>query len=348
MPRQNPLVIHLSTTACTEDQSSTRRFSVHKIALSADIEKAFLMVSVSKKDGDVLHFPWIGDVTSDEPPVHVLRFTRVTFSVTSSPFLLNATIEHHLNKFSSSYPELVELLKRSIYVDDVVTGAESEEAAYQAYLDSRSILKAGRFNLRKFISSSSTLQAKIDQDQVGSGSTLNKQGTEETYAKSTLGNTQGLCTGETKILGVVWDVGNDRFVFNISEVASKAREIEPMKRNAVSTVRRFCDPIGFLSPLIVRYKIFFQHLCESQTCKEEFAFRLEGIPTESTVYGLHEFSVASKAAYASVVYLVVEMPVDRVVKFIASKTRVAPLREQTIPRPASFDAFTSQASGQCH
>lgn len=303
----------------------------------------------------------------------MLRFTRVTFGVTSSPFLLNATIEHHLNKFSSSYPELVELLKRLIYVDDVVTGAENEEAAYQAYLDSRSILKAGGFNVRKFISSSSTLQAKIDKDQVGSGSTLNKQGTEETYAKSTLGSTQGLCTGETKILGVVWDVGNDCFVFDISEVASKAREIEPTKRNAVSMVRRFCNPVGFLSPLIVRFKIFFQHLCESQIVWDEpltgnllqewtalvsdlqggvrisiSRHFLEGIPTESSVYGLHEFSDASKAAYASVVYLVVETPLDCVVKFIASKTRVAPLRQQTIPRQVSFDAFTSQATGQCH
>ncbi len=331
------------------------RFRTHKIALTADIEKAFLMVSVSKKDRDVLRFLWIGDLTSDEPPVHVFRFTRVTFGVTSSPFLLNATIEHHLNKFSSSFPELVEQLKRSIYVDDVVTGAESEEAAYQAYLDSKHILKEGGFNLRKFVTSSSTLQAKIDEEQASS--TPSEQRTDETYAKSTLGSTQRLRSGEQKILGVPWDVGGDRLVFDISEVALKAKDIQPTKRNVVSTVDRFYDPIGFLSPLIIRFKILFQRLCESQIGWDERLtgdllrewlslisdlqggtplsiprYFLEESPAESLVYRLHGFCDASKAAYATVVYLVIQTPVNSAVRFVASKSRVSPLREQTIPR----------------
>ena len=72
----------------------------------------------------------------------------MTFGISSSPFLLNATIEYHLNKFSATYPELIEKLKRSIYVDDVVTGAESEEKAYQIYLKSKAIHTEGwRFQL---------------------------------------------------------------------------------------------------------------------------------------------------------------------------------------------------------
>lgn len=67
------------------------RFRVFKTALVADIEKAFLMVGVDRRDQDVLRFLWMKDWTKDPIEVQVLRFTRVVFGVASSPFLLNAT-----------------------------------------------------------------------------------------------------------------------------------------------------------------------------------------------------------------------------------------------------------------
>lgn len=50
----------------------------------------------------------------------------------------------------------------SLYVDDVVSGAQDEEQAEAFYLESKRILKEGGFNLRKFVTNSSTLQRKID------------------------------------------------------------------------------------------------------------------------------------------------------------------------------------------
>ena len=91
------------------------RFRTYKVVLTADIEKAFLMVSVAKDDRDVLRFLWVVDPTSSDPEVVVLRFTRVTFGVSASPFLLNATVDFHLSKYATTHPELVEKLKRSIY-----------------------------------------------------------------------------------------------------------------------------------------------------------------------------------------------------------------------------------------
>ena len=62
----------------------------------ADIEKAFLMVSVNVKDQDALRFLWVKDIQKEPLDLQVLRFTCVVFGVASSPFLLNATIRHHL------------------------------------------------------------------------------------------------------------------------------------------------------------------------------------------------------------------------------------------------------------
>ena len=76
------------------------RFRSYKIAITADVEKAFLMISVDDHDRDVLRFLWVDDVTKAEPEIREFRFTRVVFGVSSSLFLLNATIKFHLERVS--------------------------------------------------------------------------------------------------------------------------------------------------------------------------------------------------------------------------------------------------------
>ena len=68
------------------------RFCAYRVALIADIEKVFLMISIKPSDRDSLRFLWYNDLQSREPEVTVLRFTRVVFGVSLSPFLLNATV----------------------------------------------------------------------------------------------------------------------------------------------------------------------------------------------------------------------------------------------------------------
>ena len=43
------------------------RFRVYKVALTADIEKAFLMIKVADEDRDALRFLWLEDVGSEIP-----------------------------------------------------------------------------------------------------------------------------------------------------------------------------------------------------------------------------------------------------------------------------------------
>ena len=68
------------------------------------------MVSVMEKDRDVLRFLWFDDVFNKEDPnLIVLRFARVFFGVSSGPFLLNASIRHHVESFVASHPQLVKV-----------------------------------------------------------------------------------------------------------------------------------------------------------------------------------------------------------------------------------------------
>ena len=123
------------------------RFRSYPIAWIADIEKVFLMISVAPRDRDVLRFLWITNIDSDDPEIVALRFARVVFGVSSSPFLLNATIRHHIEKYSSLHPEIVRVLKQSIYVDDVVSGGDSEDEAFTLYKTSKEILSQASLNL---------------------------------------------------------------------------------------------------------------------------------------------------------------------------------------------------------
>ena len=49
-------------------------------------------------------------------------------------------------------------------------------------------------------------------------------------------------------------------------------------------------------------------------------------------YAIHAFGNASEKTYCAVVYLVFEVSGDRFPVLLSSKTRVAPLRRQSIPR----------------
>ena len=113
------------------------RFRFYKIALAADIEMAFLMISVSKADRDVLRFLWVKDINKFPAEIVTLRFTCVVFGVSSSPFLLNATIKHHMMKYATRYPQFVQTFMQSIYVDDVSFGAEDDDSAFDLYLKSK-------------------------------------------------------------------------------------------------------------------------------------------------------------------------------------------------------------------
>jgi hypothetical protein len=110
------------------------RFRLQRVALAGDIEKAFLMISIHEKDRDSLRFLWVSDPKDESSSVITLRFTRVVFGVSSSPFLLNATVNHHIETFRESDPSFTDKFLSSIYVDDLVSGADDVKSTYEFYV----------------------------------------------------------------------------------------------------------------------------------------------------------------------------------------------------------------------
>ena len=155
-------------------------------------------------------------------------------------------------------------LLRSTYVDDVVTSAKSEEQAYELYMKAKELLKQAGFNLRKFASSSRSLQLKVASEELGSSTVSDLEEPNETYSDATLGTNQKLQSVEQKVLGVRWNMARDKLVFSCHEIAELAQKLHPTKRNVVCLIGKFYDPLGFLLPIVVKYKIFMQALCRAK------------------------------------------------------------------------------------
>jgi hypothetical protein len=86
-----------------------------------------------------------------------LRFCRLVFELKPSPAILGATINYHLKKHKETEPEAVQALQ-DLYVDDLPTGAASEEKAFEIYESTKRVMKCGGFNLPKWKSNSKVLR----------------------------------------------------------------------------------------------------------------------------------------------------------------------------------------------
>ena len=125
------------------------RFRWHAVAVTADIEKAFLMVEIKPSDRDMLRFLWLKSPHDVESEVLELRFTRLVFGLRPSPAILGCVISHHLDKYQSRHPEVIQSIKNSFYVDDLISGGDTVEEAFNTYLVGNKAMSEGGFNLRK-------------------------------------------------------------------------------------------------------------------------------------------------------------------------------------------------------
>lgn len=341
------------------------RFRSFKYGIVSDIEKAFLQIAVDEAHRDYLRFLWVKDINAEDPEIIILRFARVIFGVNASPFLLNATLQHHIMEYFSDNKDFAETLLNSLYVDDLSTGTNDIEEGYEIYKQSKQCLAQGGFNLRKWASNSGDLMKLIKEDCESvrgseDQSTTGSEGiiVEDTsYAKIMLGDLNVDMNKEHKVLGMNWDCELDTFIFKLNDIVELARSLPATKRNLIRIYSKLFDPLGILSPMFAELKMLFQELCAMKiewdepmpTDKERVwnrwltdAEKLKFISVprfifahvDSDVMSTHlvGFGDSSKKCYAAVVYLLVGTSSGYHVSLVSSKTRLAPLSSMTIPR----------------
>ena len=137
-----------------------------------------------------------------------------------------------------------------MYVDDVVSGADTVEEAVTMFRESKALLSEGGFNLRKFNTNSTELREVIlKEENRTSPSSAPTPHSDESYTKTILGGSSIGVPGEQKTLGVKWCLETDDFILDVSEVGQQAKHLSPTKRHIVGLVGRIYDPLEFLSPV---------------------------------------------------------------------------------------------------
>ncbi len=194
------------------------------------------------------------------------------------------------------------------------------------------IFRQEGFNLRKFLSNSRVLQTKIDAAE------------KTPHPDSSTQSLSPCVRGETKVLGVTLDPDCDTLIFEVSEISAAAADLQPTKQNVVSLIGRFFDPLGFLAPITIKFKIHFQKLSQSKlewdgelfgelllewrslladlreavpiSIPRSYQSRVQDAPLS---YTLCRFCDASTRAYAAVIYLVIESDDNVEVKFVVAR-----------------------------
>ncbi|GFW08707.1 integrase catalytic domain-containing protein [Trichonephila clavipes] len=213
----------------------------------SDIERAFLQISLRDEDRDAVRFLF-ADIRSNQTDPYkfqVYRFKRVMFGVNVSPFLLSATIKHHIENYREQYPAATEMLDTCLYVDDVISGADDISQALKVSKDAETIMKNASMKLRKWNSNDQTLMR-----------TWEKEGL-ETHPRHPDDSSK---IPSSKVLGIPWDVVHDYFTIDIKGLLQLDTSKPITKRIVLQSAGKIYDPVGFLSPYTIRLKCLLQEL----------------------------------------------------------------------------------------
>ncbi|XP_063994277.1 uncharacterized protein LOC135171578 [Diachasmimorpha longicaudata] len=304
------------------------RFRLHQFVLTGDIEKMYRPVLVRPEDRKYQRILW----RDDDGPVRTYELNTVTFGLSAAPYLAIRCLHQLADDEQHLYPTGAAILKRDLYVDDLLTGAQTLQEALTFRSELESLMKRGGFNLRQWASNDPTL--------------LHGVASEDINKRLQLGDSTTL-----KTLGIAWDSAVDKIKYFV-----KPSNIgQTTKRVVLSETAKLFDPLGLLSPVIIVAKAFIQKLWTSKVdwdatlppdlpkewlqlyqqlpVLEQVTFPRGVLIPGATNVQLHGFCDASTMAYGACLYLSsVDAHGNTRVNLLCSKSRVAPLKEQTIPR----------------
>lgn len=309
-------------------------FRRHQIVFTTDIKMMFRMTWIHPDDRKFQLIYWRKHPSEK---LQIYELNTNTYGLRSSPFVSIRTLLQLADDWEATHPnsQAAKIIRRNIFVDDILTGADSLEGAQALKAELIELMRSAGYELRKWSSNSVNLLQDLPED----------------YCEQPLQFDQD-DKSFIKVLGIQWDPKSDILSYKITIPSG-----QPVtKRNILSTIARLYDPCGYCNPVIFRFKMLLQTLfmdglnwdepvpgsviaqyedlindlrCLSRLQRP----RCVTIPG-ATTYTLHGFGDASERGYASSVYLRSEDRYGNIrVELVLAKSRVASKKtRQTIPK----------------
>ncbi|XP_055947045.1 uncharacterized protein LOC129980690 [Argiope bruennichi] len=300
------------------------RFRKHIFAFTSDIRQMYRMINIDESQRNLQRILWKEGANE---PVKTYQLNTVTYGTVSAPYLAMRTLKQISIDEGKNFPSAASVLCHEFYMDDVLSGASTLEETKTLQHELVGILKTAQMSLHKWCVNTSELIPA----------------TEKEYEFSS--------TDEIKTLGIAWKAKTDCFTFKVD----LQHNVYPTKRSVLSIIAGLFDPLGLLGPVITKAKIFMQQLWllkidwgemlpEKEASEwQEFVTSLRNLNDiniercivipNAEVNELHGFCDASEKAHGAAIYArTVDSAGEVKVKLIASKSRVSPIKQVTIPR----------------
>lgn len=309
------------------------RFRKYKFVIAGDISKMYRQILIDRAQRRYQRIFWR---PSNDKELECFELNTVTYGTASAPYLAIRCLLQLSKENAENFPIASKIIARDFYIDDLLTGADSEDEVLQIQKDVSGILASAGFQLRKWISNDSTLLKKF---------TMNKNL-----------EVNVLPIGEdinNKTLGVYWNAALDFIQYSVPVNQYNSSQIT--KRNILSVICQIYDPLGLIGPIIVVGKLLIQTLWQikiswDSEVPSNVAFQWKRfynnlydiknlkIPrqcllSDYILIELHGFADASEKAYAAVCYIRVLCPTKGYFShLVCSKSRLAPLKQVSLPR----------------
>ena len=306
------------------------RFRQFRYAIMADIEAMYLQVRIPVEDRNALRFLWYDNGSVVEYRMTSHLFGGVWCSASSTYALRRTVVDSNPSALISN------TIMNSFYVDDMLKSVSTVEEATEVIHGTREALRQGGFRLTKFTVNDQQLLCEID---VSDRAEQVKDLVPDTFSRA---------------LGVRWDIYQDSFQY-----VSRTRLVDGhvTRRRMLSDISSMYDPLGLISPVVIRGKMIFQEATRLRLAwddpvppglAEKWSSWLSSLQVlrnirfdrcvlpdgfEDGAVEMHHFADASAAGYGVCSYIRAINPEGMLhVALVAAKGRVAPLKPITIPR----------------
>ncbi|XP_017788509.1 PREDICTED: uncharacterized protein LOC108571049 [Habropoda laboriosa] len=210
------------------------RFRKHRYVLSADIEKMYRQIRVREEHRRFQRILWRSNVND---PISVYDLNTITYGTASASFLATRVLKKIGEDCMQSHPLASRAIIHDFYVDDLLTGCDSLEGAVKLKASLTEVLGNAGMPLRKWAS-----------NHIGAlGSDRN--GTPASFEIADTGR-------DPKTLGICWTAEPDELRYSLRD--NRTNKIT--KRTILSEIAQIFDPLGLISPIVIRAKFIMKRL----------------------------------------------------------------------------------------